>query len=64
VIFRVSTDCNVRAKRTEVKTNLCTTTQRCIVVDCSYSVLKMCRTGLGCIKNGNHCSVFSVIKYL
>jgi len=40
------------------------TIQRCIFVDCSYSVLKICRTGRGCTMDGNHCSIFSVGKYL
>jgi len=38
--------------------------KRCIVVDFSYSVLKICQTGSGLTMDGNHCSVLSVRKYL
>jgi len=40
------------------------TIKPCIVVDCSYSMLKIYRTGQGCTMDGNHCSVFSVRKFL
>jgi len=46
------------------ETNLSTTVQRFIVVDYSYSALKIYLTGPVCTMDGNHCSVFSVRKHL
>jgi len=43
-----------RAREHQNETNLSTTIQRCIVVDCSYSVLKISQIGPACTTDGNH----------